>query len=124
MNGYAESFHSRPRDELLNAEVFADVREAKAWARRLMPGSADPRTNLALVFEQAGRVDDALAAYVSALEVQPEHLPALQGLTKLQVKHHREDDRTMERLRVIALQGDERWRAWAQAQTLGESPAR
>lgn len=34
-NGYAESFHSRLRDELLNAEVFADVREAKvlsgAW---------------------------------------------------------------------------------------------
>jgi len=31
-NGYAESFHSRLRDELLNAEVFADVREAKALA--------------------------------------------------------------------------------------------
>lgn len=31
-NGYAESFHSRPRDELLNAEVFADVREARALA--------------------------------------------------------------------------------------------
>ena len=29
-NGYAESFHSRLRDELLNAEVFASVREAKA----------------------------------------------------------------------------------------------
>jgi transposase InsO family protein len=33
-NGYAESFHSRLRDELLNAEVFADVREAKALAAR------------------------------------------------------------------------------------------
>lgn len=31
-NGYAESFHSRLRDELLNSEVFADVREAKALA--------------------------------------------------------------------------------------------
>lgn len=31
-NGYAESFHSRLRDELLNAEVFADVREARALA--------------------------------------------------------------------------------------------
>lgn len=31
-NGYVESFHSRLRDELLNAEVFADVREAKALA--------------------------------------------------------------------------------------------
>lgn len=31
-NGYAESFHGRLRDELLNAEVFADVREARALA--------------------------------------------------------------------------------------------
>jgi len=31
-NGYAESFHGRLRDELLNAEVFADLREAKALA--------------------------------------------------------------------------------------------
>jgi putative transposase len=31
-NAYAESFHGRLRDELLNAEVFADVREAKALA--------------------------------------------------------------------------------------------
>jgi transposase InsO family protein len=33
-NGYAKSFHSRLRDELLNAEVFADVHEAKALAAR------------------------------------------------------------------------------------------
>jgi putative transposase len=31
-NGYAESFHSRLRDELLNAEVFECVREAKSLA--------------------------------------------------------------------------------------------
>lgn len=31
-NGYAESFHGRLRDELLNAEVFEGVREAKALA--------------------------------------------------------------------------------------------
>jgi len=31
-NGYAESFHSRLRDELLNAELFADLRDAKSLA--------------------------------------------------------------------------------------------
>jgi transposase InsO family protein len=31
-NGYAESFHSRLRDELLNVEVFGSVREARALA--------------------------------------------------------------------------------------------
>ena len=36
-NGYAESFHARLRDEFLNAESFANLREAKAlgehWRR-------------------------------------------------------------------------------------------
>ena len=32
-NGFAESFHGRLRDELLNAEVFIDVPDAKALAR-------------------------------------------------------------------------------------------
>ena len=31
-NGYAESFHGRLRDELLNAEDFADLREARTLA--------------------------------------------------------------------------------------------
>jgi len=31
-NGYAESFHSRLRDELLNAELFSGLREAKSLA--------------------------------------------------------------------------------------------
>ena len=31
-NGYAESFHGRLRDELLDAELFADLAEAKALA--------------------------------------------------------------------------------------------
>ena len=33
-NGFAEGFHGRLRDELLNAEVFIDVDDAKALARR------------------------------------------------------------------------------------------
>jgi len=33
-NGYAESFHGRLRDELLNLEVFATLTEAKALAAR------------------------------------------------------------------------------------------
>src|ERR1044071_6199897 len=32
-NGYAESFHSRLRDELLNREVFDNLRTARAFAR-------------------------------------------------------------------------------------------
>jgi len=33
-NGYAESFHGRLRDELLDAELFADLSEARSLAER------------------------------------------------------------------------------------------
>jgi hypothetical protein len=45
-NGCAESFHSRLRDELLNAEVFADVMEAKALgAKRLHEYNRRPHSS-------------------------------------------------------------------------------
>ncbi|MCC6319900.1 MAG: transposase [Phycisphaerales bacterium] len=47
-NGYAESFHSRLRDELLNAEAFADVREAKALAATWRHGYNHRRPHSAL----------------------------------------------------------------------------
>lgn len=41
------------------------------WARQLLPGHPDPRLNLALTLETAGKTDDAIATYKTALEVFP-----------------------------------------------------
>ena len=35
------------------------------WARKLLPGHPDPRVNLALLYERAGRTPDALASSIS-----------------------------------------------------------
>ena len=87
------------------------------WARKLMPGHPDPRLNLALTLERAGRTDEALAAYGAALEVYPEHLPSMQGLARLQVRAQRTDGRTPGLLREIAMRGESPdWREWAQQQ--------
>ena len=87
------------------------------WAKKLMPGHPDPRVNLALTLERAGRTDDALAAYSSALEAYPEHLPSMQGLARLQVRSGRPDERTPNLLREIAMRGESaRWREWAHQQ--------
>jgi Tfp pilus assembly protein PilF len=84
------------------------------WARKLLPGHPDPRLNLALTLERAGRTEDALATYTSALEVYPDHLPSLQGLARLQLKSGKPDHRTEGALQEIALRGeDQRWREWA-----------
>lgn len=89
------------------------------WARTLMPGHPDPRINLALVFEAVGRDDQALASYVAALEVYPGHLPAMQGLARLQVRTDRTDVQTIGLLEDIALRAEHAsWREWATHQRL------
>jgi Flp pilus assembly protein TadD len=52
------------------------------WARKLMPGNPDPRFNLALTLERAGRTGEALAMYGTALEVEEGHLPSMQALAR------------------------------------------
>ena len=74
--------------------------------------------NLALTLEKAGRYDEAIGSYRNAIEVYPEHLPSIQGLTRLQVRAGKADDRTREQLDTIAMRGDEPWRAWARMQQL------
>ncbi len=88
------------------------------WARKLMPGHPDPRMNLALTLERAGRIDEALATYDTALEVYPNHLPTIQALVRLQLRHSRTDDRTPGFLKEIALRGEPEWRDWARQHML------
>ncbi|MGE4178175.1 MAG: hypothetical protein AB7G65_20330 [Thermoleophilia bacterium] len=87
-----------------------------AFAQRLMPGAPDPRMNLALTLERAGKLDDALAAYRSALDASPAHLPSIQAIARLQIRHARADDRTRDYLGELALRSDPAWRSWARAQ--------
>jgi tetratricopeptide (TPR) repeat protein len=87
------------------------------WSRKLLPGLPEPRMNLALTLERAGRTDEALATYATALEVYPEHLPTIQAMALLQVRSGKLDDRTSHYLDEIALRGEtERWREWARLQ--------
>jgi Flp pilus assembly protein TadD len=87
------------------------------WARRLMPGHPDPRMNLAMTLEAAGRSVDALDAYATALEVYPDHLPTMQAMTSLQLRTGKSDHRTHHMLREIALRGEsDTWKSWARTQ--------
>lgn len=96
------------------------------WARKLMPGHPDPRFNLALTLERAGRTDEALAMYDTALEVYGEHMPSMQAIARMQVKRGVKDGRTAELLSEIALRGEtDRWREWARGRmAVGQSGER
>jgi Tfp pilus assembly protein PilF len=100
---------------LSRGELYSAASEFE-FARKLMPGHPDPRINLALTLERAGRVEDAMNNYAAALEVYPDHIGAMQGLVRLQVKHNHPDDGTRQRLQEVALRGEsEPWRRWAAA---------
>ncbi|MCC6678243.1 MAG: tetratricopeptide repeat protein [Phycisphaerales bacterium] len=87
------------------------------WARKVMPGHPDPRMNLAFTLELAGRTDDAISTYASALEVYPDHLPTMQALARLQLRSGRSDERTRHYLDEIVMRGDtDEWRDWARRQ--------
>lgn len=93
------------------------------WARKLLPGHPDPRLNLALTLERGGRVDEALAAYDAALEVDPWHIQTMQALARLQLRTTRPDARTPALLDEIALRGQTpQWRSWALEQRLRDTP--
>jgi Tfp pilus assembly protein PilF len=87
------------------------------WACKLMPGHPDPRVNLALVMELAGRTDEAVAHYRAALETYPQYLPAIEGLTSLQLRTGTSDEHTGKQLAEIALRGSSpEVQAWARKQ--------
>ena len=93
------------------------------WARKLMPGHPDPRVNLAMTLEKAGRTDDALETYETAMEVYPGYLPAMQAIASLQLRRGTPDERTGRFLSEIALRAEEPgWREWARAQLLELEP--
>ena len=87
------------------------------WAKKLMPGHPDPRLNLALTLETAGRTDEAIATYQTALEVYPEHIATMQALTRIQIRANRTDAEMQRMLAEISLRGEsEEWKEWARMQ--------
>jgi Tfp pilus assembly protein PilF len=114
----ADLFHGPAHNNLgvvfLKQDMLYEAAQEFEWAKKLMPGHPDPRVNLALVMEAAGKTDEALSGYASALEVREEYLPAIQGMARLLVREHRDDDRLKWLLGEVSLRTqDATWRRWA-----------
>ena len=117
----ADLYHGPAHNNLgvlyLKQSKLYDAAGEFEWARKLLPGHPDPRFNLALVLETAGRPDQALAMYDTALEVYPEHIATMQAVARLQLRNLSPDDRTRGFLDEIALRGETlQWQKWAQQQ--------
>lgn len=123
----ADLYHGPAHNNLgvlyLKQEKFFEAASEFEWSAKLLPGHPDPRLNLALTLERAGRTDAALAGYGQALEVYPNHLPTLQAKARLQVRAGKTDDTTRPALEEIALRGQTpQWRDWARRQLVRGEP--
>jgi tetratricopeptide (TPR) repeat protein len=84
------------------------------FGRKLLPGLPEPRLNLALTLERAGRTGEALDTYRTALEAYPGHVQTMQAIARLQERTGKSDDRTGAYLREIAMRGTTpEWKQWA-----------
>ncbi len=98
----------------LKREMHYEAAGEFEWAKKLMPGHPDPRVNLALVLDEVGRTEEALASYAAALEVFPGCVPAIQGLALTTLRTGRDHPKLNEWLDTISLQGETpAWREWA-----------
>jgi tetratricopeptide (TPR) repeat protein len=89
----------------------------------LTPGHPDPRVNLAITLEMAGKIDEALASYGTALEVYPDYLPAIEGIARLTLRSGKKEERLAGWLDAIAMRAEAAdWRTWARVQ--GTRPSR
>ncbi len=117
----ADLYHGPAHNNLgvlyLNQGKLYEAASEFEWARKLMPGHPDPRTNLAMTLERAGQIDSAMDEYRSALEVWPGHMPTIQAYARCQVKHGQPQEDLLGLVEQIALRGETpEWRQWAQLQ--------
>jgi len=94
------------------------------WARKLLPDSPDPRVNLGIAMERAGRTSDAFLAYEAALEVAPGNIAAMQGAALLSARSNSAPPQLASWLDTIAVRGESSaWRDWARLRS-ADSDAR
>jgi len=72
-NGFAESFFSRMRDELLNCEEFANLAEARCFARRRQEEHNHERPHSSLGYQTPGAFAAACAASAPAAPALQQH---------------------------------------------------
>jgi len=130
----ADVFFGPPHNNLgvlyLSQDKLYEAANEFEWARKVMPGHPDPRMNMAITLERAGRWDEAIQTYRTALEVFPGHLPTEQALARLLSEADPKDPELAPLLDRIQLQGESAgWREWARGLgspefPIGEPPSR
>ena len=92
------------------------------YAAKLMPDLAEPLNNLGLVYEAAGKLDQAIYYYAQARELAPTQPDAIANLARASLRNGQSVDQVRDVLDdIIAVDTRPEWREWASEQ-LGLHP--
>jgi tetratricopeptide (TPR) repeat protein len=89
------------------------------YAAKLAPRAVEPRQNLALLYENLGRLDEAISGYEGALEIDSKNAVAMRHLARAYVKAGRKDHQLGGLLDKLAhIPGDQQWDRWIRGQII------
>ncbi len=86
------------------------------YASELMPSRAEPLNNIGLVMESVGRLDDAIAYYQQAFELDSENAQYLGNLLRAKIRSGTDPSMITEELKMlILLDPRPQWSDWAKS---------
>jgi len=89
------------------------------YAIKLMPDKAEPKNNLGLALEAAGKLKQAVDHYESARELAPDNPQILGNLTRTRLKRGHTDKQLEQQLQELILKAEQpRWAKWAREQLM------
>ncbi len=84
------------------------------YATKLMPNVPEPRNNLGLVFEAAGKLDEAVASYDEAMRLATDNVEVLGNLARARLRRGDRDPSVRDLLKQLVLRETRpAWAAWA-----------
>jgi Flp pilus assembly protein TadD len=87
------------------------------YAAKLMPNVPEPKNNLGLVFESAGKLDEAVGSYGDAMRLEPDNVQFIGNLARARVRRGDRDDAVRQLLSQLVLRETRpEWAEWARQQ--------
>jgi Tfp pilus assembly protein PilF len=93
------------------------------YAVKLMPSQPEPKNNLGLVLEAAGKLDDAIANYDQAMAIEPNNPQFVGNAARARARRGDKDAKSRDLLnRLLAIDNRPDWIQWAREKLVFMGP--